>query len=260
MRTANPALSDKILLSEQRKAGTSSQTMTINGTIAKTGIMLVLVLFSAVLVWRKGLPLLERQITPELVQLVMKDMMPWILGGVFGGLIVALATVFKKTWAPVTAPIYALLEGLFIGGISVIAEAHFPGIVIQAVGLTFGTLACLLFAYRSGIIKVTDKFRAGVLAATGAVFLVYMATFILGFFGAGIPYIHGSGPVGIGFSVIVVVIAAMNLVLDFDLIETASNRGMPRYMEWYGSFALMVTLIWLYIEILRLLMKLRSRE
>ncbi len=260
MRTANPALNDRILLSHRGEAATGSQTMTINGTVGKTSILLVLLLFSAALVWRKGLPLLDGQVTPQMADAAMREMGPWIFGGLIGGLIAALVTAFKTNWAPVSAPIYALLEGLFIGGISIIAEASFPGIVLQAVGLTFGVLICLLVAYRAGIIKVTEKFRAGVMAATGAVFLVYMATFILGFFGVGIPYIHGAGPVGIGFSVIVVVIASMNLVLDFDLIESASNQGMPKYMEWYGGFALMVTLVWLYLEILRLLMKLNSRR
>ncbi len=260
MRTANPALSDKILLSQRSRAATDSQVMTINGTVAKTSVLLALLLFSATLVWRKGLVLLDGQATPQMMEIAMQEMGPWILGGLFGGLIAGFVTVFKANWAPVTAPVYALLEGLFIGGISIIAEAYFPGVVLQAIGLTFGVLISLLVAYRTGIIKVTDKFRAGVMAATGGVLLIYAATIFLGFFGASIPYIHSAGPIGIGFSAIVVVIAALNLVLDFDLIESASNQGMPKYMEWYGGFALMVTLIWLYLEILRLLMKLNSRR
>lgn len=152
-----------------------------------------------------------------------------------------------------------MAEGLFLGGISSIFEAQFPGIVIQAVGLTLGTLVGLLFAYKSGLIKVTENFKLGVAAATGGIFLIYMASFVLGFFGVGIPFIHESGLIGIGFSLVVVVIAALNLVLDFDFIERGAEAGAPKYMEWYGAFGLMVTLIWLYLEMLRLLAKLRSR-
>jgi uncharacterized YccA/Bax inhibitor family protein len=186
--------------------------------------------------------------------------LPYLGLGLIGGLVVALVTIFKQTWAPVTAPIYALLEGLVIGGISAFAESQFPGIVIQAVGLTFGTLLALLVAYKSRLIQVTDNFRLGVAAATGGILLVYLATFILGFFGVKIPLIHQSGWVGIGFSVFVVIIAALNLVLDFDFIEQGVASGAPRYMEWYAAFGLMVTLIWLYIEILNLLTKIYARD
>jgi uncharacterized YccA/Bax inhibitor family protein len=186
--------------------------------------------------------------------------MPWMIGGAIGGFIVALITVFKKTWSPITAPIYALLEGLFIGGISSIFEAKYPGIVIQAVGLTFGTLFGLLVAYKTGFIKATENFKLGVVAATGGIALIYFVSFILGFFGVGVPFIHESGLMGIGFSLFVVVIAALNLVLDFDFIEHGAEHGAPKYMEWYAAFGLMVTLVWLYIEILRLLAKLRDRR
>jgi len=181
----------------------------------------------------------------------------WV--GAIGGLILAIATIMKKQWAPITAPIYAGLEGLFIGGISAFFELNYPGIVMQAIMLTFGTLAALLVVYKSGLISVTQNFRMGVAAATGGIFLIYMASFIMSFFGAGIPLIHSSGMFGIGFSLVVIVIAALNLVLDFDFIERGSQMGVPKYMEWYGAFALIVTLIWLYIEILRLLSKLRGR-
>jgi uncharacterized YccA/Bax inhibitor family protein len=186
--------------------------------------------------------------------------MPFLLGGAIGGFIVAMVTIFKKTWAPVTVPIYALLEGLFLGAISAMFEQMYPGIVIQAVGLTFGTLFALLFAYKSGLIKATENFKLGVVAATGAVALIYMASIVLSFFGTSIPYIHESGTIGILFSLAVVVIAALNLVLDFDFIETGAERGAPKYMEWYGAFGLLVTLIWLYLEMLRLLSKLNSRR
>ena len=186
--------------------------------------------------------------------------MPWIIGGAIGGFVVALITIFKKQWAAFTAPLYALLEGLFLGGFSAIFEAKYPGIVIQAVTLTFGTLFCLLLAYRSGLIKATENFKLGVVAATGGIALIYMATIFLGFFGVRMPFIHESGTIGIAFSLFVVVIAALNLVLDFDFIENGAARGAPKYMEWYAAFGLMVTLIWLYIEILRLLAKLRGRR
>ena len=152
------------------------------------------------------------------------------------------------------------MEGLFLGGISAIFEAQFSGIVIQAVGLTFGTLFCLLMVYKSGLIKATENFKLGIASATGAIFLVYLVSMILGFFGVQMPFIHESGIIGIGFSIFVVVIAALNLVLDFDFIENGSQMGAPKYMEWYAAFGLMVTLVWLYIEILRLLTKLRSRD
>jgi uncharacterized YccA/Bax inhibitor family protein len=183
-----------------------------------------------------------------------------MLGGLIGGFVMVLITVFKKEWSMVTTPIYALLEGLFLGGISAIFEAQYPGIVIQAIALTFGTMFCLLVAYTSRLIKVTQNFRLGIAAATGGIFLIYLVSFGLSFFGINIPYIHESGLVGIGFSLFVVVIAALNLVLDFDFIENGAERGAPKYMEWYGAFGLMVTLVWLYIEILRLLSKLRSRN
>ena len=222
--------------------------MTIQGTVNKTALLLLLVLFSSSWTWN----LYFSAGDPAVV-------MPWVFGGLIGGFIVALITVFKKQWAVLTAPIYSLLEGLALGGISAIFEARFPGIVIQAVGLTFGTLFCLLMAYKSGMIKVTENFKLGVVAATGAIALFYVVSLLLGMFGISIPFIHGSGIIGIGFSLFVVAIAALNLVLDFDFIENGAARGAPQYMEWYAAFGLIVTLVWLYIEILRLLSKLRSR-
>jgi uncharacterized YccA/Bax inhibitor family protein len=160
----------------------------------------------------------------------------------------------------VTAPIYAALEGLALGGISAVFESRYPGIVSQAVFLTFGTLAALLIAYRSGWIKATENFKLGVVAATGGIFFVYLISFVLSFFGVSIPLIHGSGVFGILFSLFVVVIAALNLVLDFDFIEQGAEQGAPKYMEWFAAFGLMVTLIWLYLEVLRLLSKLQQRR
>jgi uncharacterized YccA/Bax inhibitor family protein len=186
--------------------------------------------------------------------------LPLLWLGTIGGFIFALVTVFKKAWSPVTAPAYALLEGLALGGISAVLNLRFPGIAIQAVGLTFGVLFVLLLAYRSGLIQVTQKFRLGVIAATGAIMLFYVAQFLLGFFGFHFSTVNGSSPIGIGFSVIVVIVASLNLVLDFDFIESGVRASAPKYMEWYAAFGLMVTLVWLYLEILRLLTKIRSRD
>jgi uncharacterized YccA/Bax inhibitor family protein len=247
MRTANPALNAKTFTGLGVRD--ESRMMTIQGTVHKTGFLLLLVLIGAWWTWK----MFFAAQNPAVVY-------PWIMGGAIGGLVVAMVTIFKKEWAGITAPAYAVLEGFMLGGISSIFEAMYPGIVIQAVGLTFGTLFGLLIAYRSGLIKVTQNFRLGVVAATGGIFMVYMATWILGIFGIGMPFIHESGILGIGFSVFVVIIAALNLVLDFDFIEHGAESGAPKFMEWYAAFGLMVTLIWLYIEILRLLAKLRSRN
>jgi uncharacterized YccA/Bax inhibitor family protein len=172
----------------------------------------------------------------------------------------ALVTIFKKTWSSITAPIYALLEGLALGGISAFFELRYPGIAFQAVGLTFGTLFVMLLAYKTGVIRATQGFKIGVIAATGGIAVFYLISMVLrAFFHFDVPVLYSSSPWGIAFSLFVVVIAALNLVLDFDMIETGVNGGAPKYMEWYGAFGLMVTLIWLYLEILRLLSKARRR-
>lgn len=185
---------------------------------------------------------------------------PLLLLGGIGGFICAMVTVFKKEWSPVTAPLYALLEGLVLGGLSAVFDLRYPGIAIQAVGLTFGTLFVLLLAYSSRLIKVTRKFQLGVIAATGGIMVFYLMQMLLGFFGVRFLAVNGSGAIGIGFSLLVVAIAALNLVLDFDFIERGVNYGAPKYMEWYGAFGIMVTLVWLYLEILRLLSKMRDRN
>ncbi len=248
LRTANPALNSKTFEGLDY-TGDRTNVMTIQGTVNKTAWLLCALLLTSSWTWNKFF----ETGTPASVGI-------WIMIGAIGGFIVALVTVFKKTWSPVTAPLYAALEGLFLGGISSIFELKFPGIVIQAVGLTFGTLFCLLMAYKSGLIKVTENFKLGVVAATGGIAVVYLVTMVLGFFGVQIPMIHGSGVIGIGFSLFVVVIASLNLVLDFDFIENGAQAGAPKYMEWYAAFGLIVTLVWLYIEILRLLSKLRGRN
>ena len=242
MRSANPALNSKTFQFE----GPVTEKMTIQGTVNKTLIMLLLVVFAASKTWSMFIS------GSSSVSFLM-------YGGFIGGLIFAFITIFKKTWSPYTAPIYALLEGLALGGISAYFELAYPGIVIDAVVLTFGTLFVLLMAYKSGAIKATENFKLGVVAATGGIMLLYIVNMVLGFFGSGIPLIHESGTFGILFSLFVVVIAALNLVLDFDFIEHGVEVGAPKYMEWYGAFGLMVTLIWLYLEMLRLLAKLRRR-
>lgn len=248
MRTANPALNKKTFVGFAPITDTD-RVMTIQGTVNKTGLMLLILLFSATWTWNL---FFETGASGAV--------MPWVIGGAVAGFIVALVTVFKKPWAVVTSPVYALFEGLFLGGISAIFEAKYPGIVIQAVALTFGTLFSLLLAYKSRLIKVTENFKLGVAAATGGIFLIYLANILLGFFGIQMSFIHESGIIGIGFSLFVVVIAALNLVLDFDFIESGAAGGAPKYMEWYAAFGLMVTLIWLYLEMLRLLAKLRGRD
>jgi uncharacterized YccA/Bax inhibitor family protein len=246
MRTSNPTLNDKVF---ERAGYGSGDAMTINGTVNKMGILLVLVLIPAAWMWNQVLTAWEPA----------QAMGPALIGGI-GGFIFALITIFKKNWAPVTAPIYALLEGLFLGGISAIAHSQYPWVPMQAVGLTFGTLFVLLLAYRTGVIKATENFKLGVVAATGGIAMLYLVSIVMGFFGASIPFIHSNGMWGILFSLFVVVIAALNLVLDFDFIERGSELGAPKYMEWYAAFGLLVTLVWLYLEILRLLMKLQSRD
>ena len=246
MRTANPALNKKTF---ESLVTTGDQTMTINGTVNKTALSLGILIIGALYTWN---------MFNETMQI--ETIYPWMIGGFVGGFIVALITIFKKHLAPITTPIYALLEGVALGGLSAFFESMYPGIVFQAVTLTFGVLFSLLFAYRSGLIKVTENFKLGVVAATGGIAVVYLISWLMNMFmGSGISMIHDNGWMGIGFSLFVVVIAALNLVLDFDFIESGARQGVPKYMEWYGAFGLIVTLVWLYIEILRLLSKLRSR-
>jgi len=248
VRTANPALTDQAFEVAPGAVGTDDRAMTLQGTVNRTGILLALVVLTASFTWTSTMG------SPT------AGMMGWVFGGAIAGLVLALVTVFKKTWAPYTAPLYALAEGLFLGGVSALFEARYPGIVIQAVALTFGVAFALLLAYTSGLIKATENFKLGIAAATGGVFLVYMVNMVMGFFGASVPYLHSSGPIGIGISLVIVVIAALNLVLDFDFIEQGVERGAPKHLEWYAAFGLIVTLIWLYLEMLRLLAKIQSRD
>jgi uncharacterized YccA/Bax inhibitor family protein len=239
LRSGNPALNEG---SFRALAGTGDGVMTLQGTVNKTGLSLLILIAGAAITWNME--------NPGLL----------VLGGAIGGFVVALITAFKKTAAPFTTPIYAFLEGLFLGGISAMYAAKFQGIVILAVGLTLGILAALLAAYSSRLIKVTENFKLGVFAATGGIALLYLVSMVLGFFNIRVPYIHESGLIGIAFSGFVVVIASLNLVLDFDFIERGSASGAPKYMEWYGAFGLLVTLVWLYLEILRLLSKIMGKK
>jgi uncharacterized YccA/Bax inhibitor family protein len=252
LRSGNPALTANTFKGLVT-SGDRSGVMTIQGTVNKSFALLFLLVMAAAYVWRLSLASGGNQGSAGLVSALM-------IAGIAGGLVFSLVTIFVKTWSPLTAPLYAIFEGLFIGGISSMLEAAYPGIVIQAVAATTGTLFALLLAYKSGIVKATENFKLGIIAATGGICIIYLVTLVLGLFNISVPYIHQSGPIGILFSLFVVVIAALNLVLDFDFIEQGAAQGAPRYMEWYGAFGLMVTLVWLYIEILRLLTKLRSRD
>ena len=247
MATSNPAMSQAVY----RRAGLAEAptlAMTIRGAVLKTALLVVILLATAAFTWSR---VVEGATTLAYGLLV---------AGSIGGFIVALVTVFKPKASPITAPIYAALEGAVLGAISAVFETAYPGIVIQAVGLSIGVLAIMLFLYGTGIIRATERFKIGLIAATGAICLVYLVSAVASLFGARIPYIHESGPVGIGFSLVVVVIAALNLILDFDFLEQGVKQQAPKYMEWYGGFSLLVTLVWMYLEILRLLAKIRNNR
>lgn len=257
-KTGNPALNSKTFDGFQSgmatgiDAGsrTSGGVMTLQGTVVKSGVLLTILTGTAGWVWH----LFSASAN---VAAGAGAIMPWLIGGSLGGFIVALILCFNKTAAPYLSPVYAALEGLVLGGISAVAEAQYPGIAIQATGLTIGTFAALLLAYSSRLIKPTENFKLGVVAATGGIAIVYIVSLVLGMFGMHVPLIHSSGPIGIGFSCFIVIVAALNLVLDFDFIEQGAEQGAPKFMEWYAAFGLLVTLVWLYMEILRLLMKTR---
>lgn len=249
MRSSNPVLPANVF-NNLRAQADRSEAMTVQGTVIKTAMLLLLALLSAGFVWMK---FYKAGGNASAISL-------WMWGGIIGGFIFAMITAFKQNLAAITAPIYAVLEGLFIGGISATLEAAFPGIVIQAVGLTFGTLFAMLMAYQSGMIQATERFKLGVVAATGGIAIFYLVMFVLSFWGIGTSAMYGNSWLSIGISLFVVVVAALNFIIDFDFIEQGARQNVPKYMEWYGAFALMVTLVWLYIEFLRLLSNLRSRQ
>jgi uncharacterized YccA/Bax inhibitor family protein len=240
LRTSNPALKESTFRGLPRAM--EGEAMTLQGTVNRTGIALLILLGAAAFVWNSA---------PAVA-------MVFVVVGMVGGLVTALVTIFKHTAAPFTTPLYAAFEGLLLGGISKMFEAQYPGIVMNAVALTFGTLAALLAAYSTGLIRPSENFKLGIFAATGGIALLYLVSMVLRMFGMRVPYIHDSSPIGIAFSVFVVVVAALNLVLDFDFIERGAAAGVPKYMEWVGAFGLLVTLVWLYLEILHLLAKIQG--
>jgi len=243
-KTSNPALNENTFDGRVAIAG---EAMTLQGTVNKTGVLLLCVVITSAWTWG-----IAHSQAPEAA-------LPWMMGGLVGGLVFALVTIFKKEWSPITSPIYALCEGLVLGGISALLERTYPGIAIQAMGLTFGVTAVMLMLYRTGVLRATPKFTVGVVAATGGIFVVYMVDLVLGMFGRHVPLLNSAGPLGIGVSAVIVIIAALNLILDFDFVETGVHARAPKYMEWYGAFGIMVTLVWMYMEILRLLSKVRQR-
>jgi uncharacterized YccA/Bax inhibitor family protein len=243
MRTSNPALREDVFSAARLDGGA---TMTVNGTVNKTALLLILALVTAGASW-----VLATSGGPGVAG--------WAIGASLAGLVVAIATIVRPRWSPVTGPIYALVEGVVLGLVSMWFEASYPGIAIQAVALTFGVLGAMLVLYKTGVIKDTQRFRTGVLAATLAIAAVYLVALVLGLFGARVPLLNDASPLGILISLAIVTVAALNLVLDFDLIERGARSGAPAYMEWYAAFGLLVTLVWLYLELLRLLAKLRSR-
>ncbi|HOE38025.1 MAG TPA: Bax inhibitor-1/YccA family protein [Bacteroidales bacterium] len=239
--TSNPVLSEKAF-----EALSGEGTMSIKGTLNKSIILFLLLLVSASFSWKLATYDLEL-------------LSPLMWGGAIVGFILAMVTIFAKKFAKFTAPVYAIAQGFFLGSISMMYNTLYSGIVLQAVLITFGIMAVMLVLFRSGIIKVTNKFRSGVIIATGGIALVYLVSFILGFFGIQIPYLHSGGPIGIGISIFIIIIAALNLILDFNFIQESCERGAPKEAEWFAAFGLMVTLVWLYLEVLRLLSYLNKR-
>ena len=243
MKTSNPALSAKTFEQHPAAAG---EAMTLQGTINKTGILLFCAFASAAWTWHLA------STRPAAVA-------GWLWIGLLGGLGLAFVTIFKKEWAPVTAPLYALAEGLALGALSAVMNTAYHGIALQALEATGGVTLVMLMLYTSGVLRATPKFTLGVIAATGGIFVVYILDLVLSFFHAGVPLLNSTGPWGIAISVVIVIVAALNLILDFGFVESGVHAGAARYMEWYGAFGIMVTLVWMYVEILRLLAKLNSR-
>ena len=247
-RSGNPSLSERVFASQPRPAFGEAR-MTLQGTINKSFLLLVVLLCGAFWPWSQFLSTGDASVVSTSVMV-----------GSIGGLILALVISFKAELAPYLAIPYAALEGLAIGGFSALLERRFPGIAIQAVGLTFAVLAVMLVAYRLGLIRATARFRAIVVGATGAIALLYLVSMVLNLFHVATPFLNSASPLGIGLSLVIVGVAALNLILDFDFIESGAAYGAPRYMEWYGAFALLVTMVWLYLEILRLLANTRRND
>jgi len=250
-KSGNPALAEKrfrdTVLDD---VVTYENAMTVRGTLQKFGFLMIMVLGTALYSWKEFAS--------------GGNTMPLILVGAFGGLIIAIILTFKKEWSPFLAPAYALLEGLFVGAISAyynyVFAAKAPFIIMNAVGLTLACAVAMYLLYSFKIIQATQKFKAIVMTATAGIGIFYLLTWVLSFFGVTLPFLHEGSLMGIGFSLFIVAIAALNLILDFDMIEQGAALGAPKYMEWYGAFGLLVTIVWLYLEILRLLSKLSSRD
>ena len=215
------------------------EKMTVQGAINKSMILFVILLLTSAYSYMNPSTL-------------------FFYGGLFGGLGIVLFSVFKKEWSPYLAPMYAAVEGLFVGSVTAMYASLMDGIIFNAVSLTFALLFLMLFLYKMEIIKVTEKFRSGVIMATGAVVVVYLVSWILGMFGVNLPFLHEGGLMGIGISLVIIAIASLNLLLDFDFFEKGAQAGAPAYMEWFAGMGLLITLVWLYIEILRLLSYLSS--
>lgn len=241
MRSGNPVLRTATMDSFRGEFFPASQSMTIQGAATKALILLGLCVGTGAMTFgmTQG---------GNAAQAV-----PWMIGGLIGGLVFCFATSFKPTWSPVTAPLYAICEGLALGAISGMYERMFHGIIPQAALATLGTLGAMLFAYKTGLIRATNGFILGVTAATGGIALMYFVAMICSMFGVQLPFLREVSPIGIGISVVIVIVAALNLIIDFAAIQQAAESGAPKYYEWYTAFGLMVTLIWLYIEIVRLL-------
>ncbi|MCF8238993.1 MAG: Bax inhibitor-1/YccA family protein [Saprospiraceae bacterium] len=237
--SSNPVLSEKRFANQEVILSAGGQTMTASGAVTKTLFLAVLMLCTAVIGYN----------TPSTM---------FLLGGAIGGLVIVVIASFKTAWSPILAPLYALAEGLFVGTVTAMYASAYDGIVFQAVSLTIGMLFIMLFLYQARIIVVTQRLRSGIIMATMAVMLLYLASWGLSFFGIQVPYLHEGGIMGIGISLLIIGIASMNLLLDFDMFEKGEQLGAPKYMEWFAAMGLLVTLVWLYIEFLRLLSKLRD--
>lgn len=238
-QSGNPTLSEKIF--SKTLNANDSQLMTVRGTMAKFGFLLLMVLAGAVFTW---------QSQPE-------TMMTFLWVGLIGGLITSMVIIFKPNIAGYIAPAYGILEGFFLGAISAIFNNYFakkyPGLILQAVGLTFGVAIAMFLLYNFKIIKPTQKLKSIIVTATTGIAIFYLITLVLRLFHVNMPFMYDSSALGIGISLFVIAIAALNLILDFDMIEQGASMGAPKYMEWYGAFGLLVTIVWLYIEILKLL-------
>lgn len=245
-KSGNPALN----VFEKTIALPGADAMTERGTLNKFFLLFLLVMGSASLTWKAFYDGV--------------NVMPWMIGSAILGFITAMVVIFKKEWAAYLTPVYALFEGVFLGAISATYNNVFaktaPGIVTQAVLLTFGVVISMYMLYRFRVIKVTEKFKSIILMATAGIAIFYLLAIVLRLFHVDIAFIHEGSTLGIGFSLFVVAIAALNLLLDFDMIEKGVAAGAPKYMEWYGAFGLLVTIVWLYLEILRLLAKLADRR